>query len=245
MRSPTTHAVTARRVAARTATTTVTLRGRRGMDTPRTDPILCTDAEHWASAARADLHERIPRSPADERVCPSTKRPRQLQALVLRPLEYCQDLKIPEPKARILEFAKTDTPASARLLSLVSEKAQVELHTRPGTDNRPQHFGQGRHGGPLPGLLPKTPPASRQLLWEAAATGRMRASGVEVRELLLWEVLPYGFVLLGGRPDFKVRRSRAPLDAADGLQARDVQPLAHRSVRSLPPRCVEQRSLLE
>ena len=31
-----------------------------------------------------DLHERIPRSLADKGVCPSTKRPRQLQALVRR-----------------------------------------------------------------------------------------------------------------------------------------------------------------
>ncbi len=43
-----------------------------------------------ASAARGepDLHERIPRSPADKRACPSTKRPRQY-ALVGHPVSFC------------------------------------------------------------------------------------------------------------------------------------------------------------
>jgi hypothetical protein len=52
----------------------------------RTRSLPRESAEHWASAARA-RPSRAPRPrPADKRVCPSTKRPRQLQALVGWPL---------------------------------------------------------------------------------------------------------------------------------------------------------------
>ena len=41
-----------------------------------------------------DLHKRIPRSPADKGVCPSTKRPRQLQALVGPLLAACEFISV-------------------------------------------------------------------------------------------------------------------------------------------------------
>ena len=80
-----------------------------GVPPGRTRSLPRESAEHWASAARADLHERLPRSPADKRVCPSTKRPRQLQALVRRPRD---DAKRPVCR-RSASSVKSPCPAEA------------------------------------------------------------------------------------------------------------------------------------